>query len=103
VADHVVQYAVRLTRSTRPVNEEAPDIVREYVSFGAGPRASQFLVLAGKARALLEGRSVVSAEDIRALASPVLQHRIIRNFHAEAERVEVARIVAELVDRVRVD
>jgi len=103
VADHVVSYAVRLARATRPSNEEAPDIVREFVAYGAGPRASQFLVLGGKARALLDGRSVVSVEDVRALSAPVLQHRIIRNFHAEAERVEVSRIVGELVDRVRVD
>ncbi|HZY83309.1 MAG TPA: AAA family ATPase, partial [Gemmataceae bacterium] len=88
-ADHVTEYAVRLTRTTRPVNRDAaPDFIRDYVSWGAGPRATQYLVLAAKARAVLYGRYYVSTEDIRAVAGPVLRHRIITNFNAEAEGVK---------------
>ncbi len=97
VSEHVLQYAVELVRSTRP-GEGAPDVVREFVGWGAGPRASQYLVLAGKARALLDGRLTVSREDIRALAKPVLMHRVLTNFHAEAERVSSVEIVSRLLE-----
>ena len=100
VADHVVEYAVRLVRATRPKSDGAPDFVKEYVSWGAGPRASQYLILAGKARALLDGRLTVSREDVRALAKPVLAHRMITNFHAEAERITSAQLVARLIKAV---
>ena len=98
VADHVVKYAVALVRATRPTGAgaQAPDFIREYLSFGAGPRASQFLVLAGKARAILDGRFAVSTDDIKALARPVLQHRLLRNYRAEAAGVRTP----ELVERV---
>ena len=76
-------------------------MVREYVSWGAGPRASQFLVLAGKARALLGGRYAVRVEDIQALCRPVLQHRLVRNFHAEADRVTTVQIVEHLLEVVK--
>jgi len=100
-ADHVLRYAVRLVQSTRPSEEEgADDFVRNYVSWGAGPRASQYLVIGGKARALLDGRYAVGIEDIRALARPVLKHRIIPNFHAEAERITSSVVIDHLLDKV---
>jgi MoxR-like ATPase len=96
VAEHVVKYAVALTRATRPDSEGAPDFVRQYISWGAGPRASQNLVLAGKARAILDGRFAVATEDVATLARPTLQHRLILNYRAEAERVRPR----DLVDRI---
>ena len=84
IADHVVDYALRLTRATRLTNDEAPGWVKEWLAWGAGPRSSQFLVLGSKARALLQGRFYVSAEDIRAVAKPVLRHRLVTSFAAEA-------------------
>src|SRR5262249_38694882 len=80
VADHVVRYAVALARATRPAEPSAPDFIRNYVSWGAGPRASQFLILAGKARAILDGRYAVATDDVRELARPTLVHRMIVNF-----------------------
>ena len=100
VADHVVRYAVRLCRSSRPKEEGAPAVVREYLNWGAGPRASQFLILAGKSRAILDGRYAVRIDDVKALARPVLRHRLVRNFRAEAEGVTTARIVNQLLDTV---
>ncbi len=97
VADHVMEYAVKLVRSSRP-EPDSPDFVREFVAWGAGPRASQYLILGGKARALLDGRLSVSREDIRALAKPVLSHRILTNFHAEAERLTSLQIVERLLE-----
>src|SRR5690606_41022074 len=96
-ADHVIKYAVALTRRTRPGEASAPEFVRQYVSWGAGPRASKYLVLAGKARAILSGRFAVSVEDIQALARPTLQHRIILNYRAEAEGVRSGDIVDRLL------
>jgi len=101
VADHVVRYAVRLARASRPESEGAPSVVREFLSWGAGPRASQYLVLAGKAKAILEGRYAVRVEDIRDLARPTLQHRLVRNFHADAEGVTAAQIVDRLLEAVK--
>jgi MoxR-like ATPase len=83
IADHVVDYALRLTRATRLTNDEAPDWAKEWLAWGAGPRSSQFLVLGAKARALLQGRFYVSAEDIRAVAKPVLRHRLVTSFAAD--------------------
>jgi MoxR-like ATPase len=96
VADHVVKYAVALARSTRPTAPNAPPFIREAVSWGAGPRASQFLILAAKARAILDGRFAVAIEDVAALARPTLQHRLILNYRAEAEGLRAG----ELVDRL---
>ena len=79
----------------------APEGIRRYVSFGAGPRASQYLVLAAKARAILAGRYAVSLEDVRALAMPVLVHRVLPNFHAEADGVTARALVERLMDAVR--
>ena len=100
VADHVARYAVRLVQASRPVSETATGFVKSYVSWGAGPRASQFLIIGGKARALMDGRYAVSTDDIRALARPVLRHRIIPNFHAEAERITSDDVVGHLLEQV---
>lgn len=97
VSKEVLEAAVTLVRKTRPEDASAPDFVREFVSFGAGPRASQYLVLAGKARALLGGRLTVSREDIYALAHPILRHRILTNFQAEAQRVDSDQIIDRLL------
>ncbi|MFH0921251.1 MAG: MoxR family ATPase [Fibrobacterota bacterium] len=97
---HVVSYAVRLLRAGRPQDDSADDFVRRMVRYGAGPRASQTLVSAAKARAVLHGRTAVEAGDIAALAPSVLRHRIIPNFHAEAEGVNAVKIIAHLLERV---
>jgi MoxR-like ATPase len=99
-ADHVVKYAVALARSTRPNAPGAPAFVKEYVAWGAGPRASQFLVLAAKARAILSGRFAAATEDIAALARPTLQHRLILNYKAEAEGVRSADLIDRLLGAV---
>jgi len=99
VAEHVLSHAVAICRATRPAPDAAA-MVRKYVSWGAGPRASQHLVQAAKARAALAGRFAVSIEDIRALAAPVLVHRIVRNFHAEADGVRARDLIASVVDSV---
>jgi MoxR-like ATPase len=103
VADHVARYAVRLTRQTRREKDDVPDFIRDFVSWGAGPRASQYLVLAAKARAVLFGRYYVSTDDIRAVAGPVLRHRIITNFNAEAEGIKPDDIVKRLIKVTPVD
>src|SRR5262249_12682861 len=79
----------------------SPDFIREHVSFGAGPRASQYLILGAKARAILDGRPSPTVDDVRALARPILQHRLITNFHAEAEGVRTPQLIARLLDVVR--
>jgi MoxR-like ATPase len=100
VADHVIRYALQFTRLTRKGESgtKLPDFVEEFVGWGAGPRASQYLILAGKARALLKGRYHVSTEDIRQVAIPVLRHRIVTNFNAEAEGVKSDTIIKKLID-----
>ena len=100
-AEEVVNYAVRLVRASRPREPDAPDFVKEYISWGAGPRASQYLILGGKARAVLDGRFAVNADDVRALARPVLRHRIITNFQAEVSSVTSMDIVDRLLERVK--
>ena len=97
VSSNVVKYAVRLVSNSR-VSETAPDFVKELVKYGAGSRASQALVLAGKTRALLNGRYNVAIEDIKALALPVLRHRILPNFHADAEGIKSEDIIKRLID-----
>jgi len=101
-AEEVTRYAVRLVAASRPGNAGAPDFVNKWVSWGAGLRASQFLILGGKVRALLNGRFNVSYGDIRALAQPVMRHRIIVNFHAQAERIDTAHVIDRLLDTVPV-
>jgi MoxR-like ATPase len=99
VADHVIRYALQFSRLTRRTEGgNVPDFIAEYVSWGAGPRASQYLILAGKARALLKGRYHVSTDDIRQVALPVLRHRIVTNFNAEAEGIKSDSIVRRLID-----
>jgi MoxR-like ATPase len=98
VAEAVTRYAVRLVGASRPSNPNAPDFIKAWVSWGAGLRASQNLILGGKVRALLQGRYNVSYGDVRALAHPVLRHRIIVNFHAEAERVDTTQVIDRLLE-----
>ncbi len=100
VADHVIRYAMRLARWSRPTNPESPAFVKDWVSWGAGPRASQYLILGGKARAVLDGRYFVSTDDVRSVAHPVLRHRIITNFNAEAEGVKPDNLVDKLIEAV---
>ena len=103
VADHIFQYAARLVRSTRPADPDAPPFIRESLSYGAGPRASLFLILAGKARAVLQGRFHVSIEDIQTVAPPVMRHRIIPNFAARSEALTPDRIIQKLLDSIPTD
>ena len=98
-SEHVVRYAVRLARATRG-GEGAPDFARQWVSWGAGPRASQYLVLGAKTRAVLHGRFAPGIEDVRAVAPAVLRHRIVTNFTAEAEGVKPERIIQDLLQHV---
>jgi len=100
VADHVARYALRLVRLTRPNQDGVPDYIRDYVNWGAGPRASQYLVLGAKARAVLYGRYYVSTEDIAAVAYPVLRHRIMTNFNAEAEGIKPDDIIRRLLTTI---
>jgi MoxR-like ATPase len=101
VADAVARYAVHLTRASRP-GPRAPKFVNEWVSYGASTRAPQQMILAGKARALMQGRYHVSFEDVRALAHPVMRHRILMNFHAESEKVTSDNVIDELLRAVPV-
>jgi MoxR-like ATPase len=100
VADAVARYAVQLVRATRPDSPLAPPQVREWVNYGASVRAAQYLILGGKARALMHGRYHVSLEDIAALAAPVLRHRVLLNFHAQAEKVTTDKLVEILLASV---
>ena len=97
IADAVLEYALRLTRQTRITTDEAPAWAREWLQWGAGPRASQNLVLAAKAHALLHGRFYVAADDVRAVAKPVLRHRLITSFAAEADGVTTDKVVDRLL------
>jgi MoxR-like ATPase len=98
IADSVARYAVELVRATRPNDVSAPDFVKNYVNFGASVRAAQFVVLAAKARSLMRNRYHVTYEDIRALAAPILRHRILLNFHAESERLDSDAILKRLLE-----
>ena len=100
VSANVVKYAVNLVAATRPKTATAPDFVTQQLRWGAGSRASQALILAGKARALLHGRYNVSIEDVKALALPVLRHRIVTNFNADAAGVTVEDIINKLLGRL---
>jgi MoxR-like ATPase len=102
IADHIARYALKLARLTRSNQPDAPDFVRECIMWGAGPRASQYLVLGAKARAILHGRNYVSSDDIRAVALPVLRHRIKTNFNAEAEGITTDDLIRRLLDHVSV-
>ena len=101
IADAVLDYALQLTRCTRLTTDDSPEWIKEWLQWGAGPRASQNLVLGAKARALLEGRFYVSAEDIRAVAKPVLRHRLITSFAAEAEGITTDKVIERLLDEIQ--
>src|SRR3954454_19408939 len=99
IAEPVARYAVDLVRATRPGSEnDSPDFIKKYVNFGGSVRAMQFLVLAGKARALMHGRYHVSYEDIRALTIPILRHRVLLNFHAESDRLTTDDLLRRLLE-----
>jgi len=100
VSDYVASYAVRIARSTRPDDSNSPDIVKKWVSWGVGPRASQFLVLGSKAKAVLEGRFTPTTEDVRHLAPSVLKHRLVPNYRAEAEGIKPIDVIEEILRRV---
>ncbi|MGZ8844290.1 MAG: AAA family ATPase [Pyrinomonadaceae bacterium] len=99
-SDTVTRYAVRLVHASRPGTPSAPDFVNKWVTWGASLRASQFLILGGKARAILRGRYNVSCEDVRAVAPAVLRHRVLLNFQAEAEKVDSDQVIKQLIDIV---
>ena len=103
VAEHVFVYARDLVRATRPQEPDAQPFIREYVSWGAGPRAGQYLIIGAKARAILEGRFHVSTEDVRAVAHPVLRHRLVTTFQADSEKVTSDAVVDMLLQRVPVE
>lgn len=102
-ADHVIRYAMRLVRSTRPAKEGRGSFIEDFVNWGAGPRASQYLVLGAKTRAVLNGRFFVTTEDVRMVALPVLRHRILTNFNAEAEGIRPETIITRLLEVVPQD
>jgi len=99
-ADSVLRYAAALVRATRPDDTRAPELVKRYVRWGAGPRAGQSLILGAKAHAMLDGRLVVSPNDVKRVVLPVLRHRVLPNFAAEAEGISVERIVGDLLTRI---
>ncbi len=101
IAEDIVRYAVRLAVATRPHRPEAPAFVNEWVNWGAGTRASQYLVLGAKTRAVLQGRAHVTYDDIKAMARPVLRHRLQLNYRAEAEGMTVDKLIAKLVETVK--
>ena len=101
VSEHLVSYAVRLARATRPGEDGSPEFVNNWVSWGAGPRAGQYMILAAKVRAILEGRPTPSVEDVRFAALPVFRHRIVTSFNAEAEGIDTIAITKKLLETVR--
>ena len=101
VPDNVMEYAVKLSAASRPNREESIPLVNQYLSWGAGPRASQFLVIGAKCHAALRGKYSPDIEDVQAVAEPILRHRIVRNYKAEAEGYSLERIIKELVDSIK--
>ncbi len=101
VSDHLVEYAVELVRLTRPTEPDAPDFIKNWVNWGAGPRASQYLILAAKTRAILDGRPTPGTEDVRFAAYPVLRHRIVTSFNAEADGVDTLEIIKRVLETVK--
>jgi MoxR-like ATPase len=102
VTESVLRYAVQLVRATRPDESECPVVLREFITWGAGPRASQFLILAAKAYALLDGRPTPDISDIKRAAYPVLRHRLVRSFHAETEGLDTNAIITRLLETLHV-
>jgi MoxR-like ATPase len=101
VSDYTVKYVARLVRATRPADKDAPSFVKELVDFGAGPRAGQNLIWAGKAMAAMDGRFSVSLDDVRKVAIPVLRHRISTNFQAQAEGQTTESLIKRLLAEVK--
>lgn len=99
VADNVLEFAVKLVRSTRPIGESS-DFVKKYISYGAGPRASQYLVLGAKSRAAIQGRYAPDIDDIKSVSLPVLRHRIVANFNAEAENISTSDIINNIIKNI---
>lgn len=97
VADNVIEYAVKLSSKTRPAGELAPPVVKDFISWGAGPRASQFLIIGAKCHAAIHGKFSPDIEDVKAVAAPILRHRIVRNYKAEAEGLSVEDIIRQLL------
>lgn len=96
VTDNVMEYAVNLTAMTRPEGDRAPQLVKDYISWGAGPRASQYLIMGAKCHALINGKYSPDNEDVRAVATPILRHRMVKNYKAEAEGYSIEKIIEEL-------
>ncbi|MCH8028148.1 MAG: MoxR family ATPase [candidate division Zixibacteria bacterium] len=101
VSDHLIEYAVNLVRATRPPDDSAPDFIKNWVNWGAGPRASQYLILAAKTKAILDGRPTPGAEDVRFAAYPVLRHRIVTSFNAEADGIDTNEIIRRILETVK--
>lgn len=100
VSDHVIAYATKLTRSTRPKSAESPQFIKDWVTWGCGPRASQYLILGAKALAIVRGRINVSCDDVQSICHPVMRHRMFTNFQADAEGITVDDIITRLVEAV---
>ena len=100
VADNVVEYAVKLVSATRPNSDNTPNFINESISWGAGPRASQFLILGSKAKAVLEGRPTPNIDDINSLAIPILRHRVLTNFNAETQGLKVEDLISQLLEKL---
>ena len=103
VSENVVEYAVNLVRSTRPNNENSPQFIKEWLDWGAGPRASSFLILGAKAVAALDGRTTPSIADVQNIVKPILRHRIITNFNAETENISTDNVLEKLIDTLPVN
>ncbi|KAA3636142.1 MAG: MoxR family ATPase [Calditrichaeota bacterium] len=101
VSDHLIEYAVNLVRASRPAEDDAPEFIKNWVNWGAGPRASQYLILAAKTKAILEGRPTPGPEDVRFAAYPVLRHRIVTSFNAEADGIDSMEIIKRLLETVK--
>lgn len=101
VGEHVLAYAVELSAATRPSNPDAPELTKNYIEWGAGPRASQYLIVGAKTRALLQGRAAPETDDIRAVAHAVLQHRIVPNYRATGEGYSARKLVSKLLETVK--
>ena len=97
VSDNVLEYAVKMVSSTRPNNSNVPKIIEDYISYGAGPRAGQYLILGAKCNALMNGKYSPDIEDVRAVAANVLRHRVVKNYKAEAEGITIEKIIEEIM------
>ena len=93
ITDNLLNYAVKLVTKTRPANKTAPDIIKEYIEWGAGPRASQYIIKAAKCHAAVKGKYSPDIEDVKAVAEPVLMHRVVKNYKAEAEGISISDII----------